>query len=289
MGRREISWINAVPAIVARLGDLQPGEAVPSGIRFVRSASAPLAPATLARFEAATGVAVLESYGMTEAASQITANPLDGRRKPGTVGVPVGVELRVVRRLERVSGNHDGDAGRASKTCCAPGVVGEVEVRGPSVINSYASAEHDARVDAEGWLRTGDLGFLDAEGYLTLVGRDDDVINRSGEKILPRELEQAVLADPRVAAVAVVPEPDEVFGQVPVVYLTVDPSARPDRAAAAQVLEELRRRLLTKVVRSRRPAALHLVDALPVGATGKVRRSEVRDRPPVPTLTLHVA
>ena len=131
MGRREISWINAVPAIVARLGDLQPGEAVPSGIRFVRSASAPLAPATLARFEAATGVAVLESYGMTEAASQITANPLDGRRKPGTVGVPVGVELRVVRRLEPVSGNHDGDVGRASKTCCAPGVVGEVEVRGP--------------------------------------------------------------------------------------------------------------------------------------------------------------
>jgi acyl-CoA synthetase (AMP-forming)/AMP-acid ligase II len=288
---------------VARLGELDPGEAVPSGIRFVRCASAPLAPATLSRFEAATGVAVLESYGMTEAASQITANPLDGRRKPGTVGLPVGVDVRVVRRLEPVPGwtggngdvneNEDGDdAGgghRAQKACCATGVVGEVEVRGPSVVTSYASAEHDGRIDPDGWLRTGDLGFLDAEGYLSLVGRDDDVINRSGEKIFPRELEQAVLADARVAAVAVVPEPDEVFGQVPVVYVTVDPAARPDRAAAAQVLEELRRRLLSKVARSKRPAALHLVDALPVGATGKVRRGEVRERPPAPTLTLELA
>ncbi|HEX3947185.1 MAG TPA: AMP-binding protein, partial [Acidimicrobiales bacterium] len=96
MGVHRITWINAVPAIIARLAPLAEGEEVPPEVRFVRSASAPLPTATLRRFEEATGLPVIETYGMTEAASQITANPLAGPRKPGSVGLPVGVALRVV-------------------------------------------------------------------------------------------------------------------------------------------------------------------------------------------------
>ncbi len=97
MGQRRVTWINAVPAIISRLAELRPGENVPAGIRFVRSASAPLPVATADRFEAATGLPIIETYGMTEAASQITAHPLSVPRRAGSVGLPVGVELRVVR------------------------------------------------------------------------------------------------------------------------------------------------------------------------------------------------
>ena len=95
MGERRITWINAVPAIISRLADPRADETIPSRIRFIRSASAPLPVPTSARFEANTGIPILETYGMTEAASQITANPLSGPRKPGSVGLPVGVELRI--------------------------------------------------------------------------------------------------------------------------------------------------------------------------------------------------
>ena len=104
MGERRITWINAVPAIISRLADPGVEEIIPHRIRFIRSASAPLPVPTSARFEANTGIPILETYGMTEAASQITANPLSGRRKPGSVGFPVGVELRIAgaRRRSRV-------------------------------------------------------------------------------------------------------------------------------------------------------------------------------------------
>ena len=99
MGERRVTWINAVPAIISRLAELRPDETVPAGVRFIRSASAPLPVATADRFEERTGIPVVETYGMTEAASQITAHPLSVPRRAGSVGVPVGVELRVVERL----------------------------------------------------------------------------------------------------------------------------------------------------------------------------------------------
>jgi oxalate---CoA ligase len=259
--RRGVTWINAVPAVISRLTPLEPGEGVPSGVRFVRSASAPLPPATLARFEENTGLPVVESYGMTEAGSQITANPLSGPRKPGSVGLPVGLELRVVATAESA-----GD-----------GLAGRVEIRGAGVVSGCVSPGLEHRVDPHGWFDTGDLGYLDGDGYLFLVGRVDDVINRGGEKIHPREVEEVLLsADPRVRAAAVVGHDHHELGHVPVAYLVLDGVARTeDDGLAAGIVERVQTHCVQFLARPKRPVAFHVVNRLPAGATGKIRRTMI--------------
>jgi acyl-CoA synthetase (AMP-forming)/AMP-acid ligase II len=266
VGERNVTWINAVPAIISRLAELQPGETVPPGIRFVRSASAPLSVATADRFEAATGLPIIESYGMTEAASQIAAHPLSVPRRAGSVGVPVGLELRVIR-----PGEDDPDGSEVAEDGWAE--VGEVEIRGASVIDAYEGGVHTERFRAGGWLRTGDLGRLDEEGYLYLVARTDDVINRGGEKVFPREIEEVISADPAVVVVAVVGQDDGELGQVPVAYVVLDGvEGEDDAQEAAHVAARLHDELTHKLVRSRRPVAVHVVASMPAGATVKVRR-----------------
>ena len=263
MGQRRVTWINAVPAIISRLAELRAEETVPAGVRFVRSASAPLPVAAADRFEQTTGIPVIETYGMTEAASQITAHPLSVPRRAGSVGVPVGVQLRVVRD----------DESESSPTACDPAEVGQVEIRGPSVIDRYAGGTHADRFRPGGWLRTGDLGWRDTDGFLYLVARTDDVINRGGEKVFPREIEEVVSADPAVVAVAVAGRRDPELGQVPVAFVVLAGVASSgDRQAAGQVVERINRALTGALVRTRRPVAVHVVAALPRGATGKVRR-----------------
>jgi acyl-CoA synthetase (AMP-forming)/AMP-acid ligase II len=269
MGHRRITWINAVPVIVSRLATLGSEEMVPPGIRFIRSASSPLPTPTLAQFEESTGIRVLETYGMTEAASQITANPLRGLRKPGSVGVPVGVELRIVSDVDPPVGRGHG----------SDPVVGHVEIRGPSVITAYGGAAHADRFDDDGWLRTGDLGRLDDEGFLFLSGRSDDVINRGGEKIFPREIEDSIVGDPDVIAVSVVGRDDPEYGQVPVAFLVLRGVHDDSHGALASVIvDRIRLNLESEFVPSRRPHALHVVSELPIGATGKVQRRLLRDQ-----------
>jgi oxalate---CoA ligase len=256
LASQRITWLNAVPAIIARCATLQPGESVPSSLSFVRSASAPLSIATLERFEAATGVPVIETYGMTEAASQITSNPRVGRRKPGSVGRPSAVELRIAMADPDTSG------------------AGRVQIRGEGVIRSYAQAGYEERFTEGGWLETGDLGYLDEDGDLYLVGRSDDVINRGGEKVLPREIEEVIQRDPRVVAVVVLPESDPVFGAVPVAHLVVDVrSGDGVPAVLADLLRDISERCDAVLPKAKRPASYRVVEALPSGPTGKVRRS----------------
>ena len=270
MAQRRITWINAVPAIISRLATPDFDEVIPSRIRFIRSASAPLPIATSTRFEANTGIPVVETYGMTEAASQITANPVTGVRKPGSVGRPVGVEVRVV----------PDDSATAEPAPGRGGNVGHVEIRGPSVIAAYAGDHHADRFDPQGWLRTGDLGHFDEDGYLYLDSRTDDVINRGGEKVFPREIEELILLDADVGAVAVVGSPDHELGQVPVAYIVlrgIEDDADIDLDMAAQVTARLRDHLAAALVRSKRPVSLRVVRALPAGATGKVQRRALRE------------
>jgi acyl-CoA synthetase (AMP-forming)/AMP-acid ligase II len=267
MDRHKVTWINAVPAIISRLSEPGPDETIPPGIRFIRSASAPLAISTLSRFEARTGIGVLETYGMTEAASQITANPVTGRRKPGSVGVAVGVELRIIPDASMT-------AGRAPS---GVGAVGHIQIRGPSVIRAYVGGAHGDRFDGDGWLRTGDIGHLDGDGFLYLDGRSDDVINRGGEKVFPREVEDAILAHPGVAAACVVAQDDPVFGQVPVAFLVLhDIDDGEDMARARVMLVGVRQLLQSNLVRAKRPRTLRVVTALPVGSTGKVQHRVLR-------------
>ncbi len=253
ISENHVTWINAVPAIIARLADVGEDERVPTGVRFIRSASAPLSAALLTRFEAATGIRVVESYGMTEAASQICVNALSGERRAGSVGRGVGVEVRVV----------DGEV-------LGPGVVGQVQIRGASVIDHYESPAYAERFSAGGWLATGDLGYLDADGFLYLVGRTDDVINRGGEKIFPREIEEVALEVPGVAGAVVVGTRDEVFGEVPVLY--VELVADVDESMAS-----LRETLVEGLARVRRPVEIRVVEALPRHATGKIQKRGLGD------------
>jgi oxalate---CoA ligase len=272
---QEITWINAVPAIIAILA-LEPPATRPSGrVRFVRSASAPLPPSALRRFEEAFGIPVVETYGMTEAASMITANPLDGPRKPGSAGRPAGAEVRIVQRVG------------ARQVPCPAGTVGRVQIRGRGVITEYAAGGAPGAVGPDGWLDTGDLGHLDSDGYLFLAGRSDDVINRGGEKIYPREIEDFLLAQPGVRAAAVVGARDDVLGERPVAYVVPAGSAHPDRLAAARLEEALRAACEAALPRPKRPTAFHLVAELPLGPTGKVARKRLpeltaRHQVPVP-------
>lgn len=262
VAERGVTWINAVPAIVAILASSDPPMPQPGRVRFVRSASAPLPAATLHRFERHVGIPILESYGMTEAASMITANPLHGTRKPGSVGLPVGAEVRVV----------DGDGDRRLPT----GEVGRVQIRGRSVITSYASGGGPGAFSADGWLDTKDLGYLDEDGYLFLVGRADDVINRGGEKLYPREAEEVLASHPAVAAAAVVGHADPVLGTRPVAYVVPwDGDGGVDNGLG----DALRAHCAGRLSPSKVPAEIHLVSALPTGPGGKVARHRLRRRP----------
>jgi oxalate---CoA ligase len=263
IGERRITWINAVPALISILS-LDPPTAVPAGLRFVRSASAPLPAAALRAFEAAVGVPVVETYGMTEAASMITANPVDGPRKPGSAGRPAGSQVRV----EAAGGGG-----------AAVGEIGQVKIRGAGVIRAYACGGQPEVIDADGWLDTSDLGYLDADGYLFLVGRSDDVINRGGDKVYPREIEEILLAQPGVRSAAVIGLPDALLGERPVAYVVPAQSgADPLRTGAlANLTAALRAACESRLPRSKQPSDFRFVEQLPLGPTGKISRHLLKD------------
>jgi acyl-CoA synthetase (AMP-forming)/AMP-acid ligase II len=262
------TWLNTVPAVIAALvGQPAPAASVAARIRFARSASAPLPAATAREFTARTGIGVLETYGMTEAAGQITANPLDpALRREGSVGLPVEVGLVV----------HD-----AAGDPVPAGVRGVVALRGRQVTAAYVDltavgpeAGRTAR-DGTGWLPTGDVGWRDEDGFVYLAGRADDVINRGGEKVFPQEVENVLLTHPAVRSAAVVAAPHERLGQVPVAFVTTDP-----HWAEPGLVEGLHRLCTERLARYKRPTVIEIAAALPTGPTGKVLRRRLRDQLP---------
>jgi len=274
IARNEVTWLNLVPAIIATLANAPDGPTVaPARIRFARSASSPLAPKTLERFEQRFGISVLETYGMTEAASQITANPMSrDQRRAGSVGLPVGVDLRIVG-TDRVPLR--AALGRALRRHVrAP--RHELHSEGLADLSHHLSdlAEPDQPEDVAGeqWQRTGDVGHVDADGFLYLAGRSDDVINRGGEKVYPREIEQVLLADDRVVSAVVIGRAHPTVGEEPVAFVL----ATVDQAERADLVAQLRRRCEAELSRYKRPVLITVADTLPIGPTGKIRRSAVR-------------
>lgn len=253
LAERRITWLNAVPAILAILargGKIQ----APDTLRFIRSASAPLPDAIR---EAFADIELVVSYGMTEGASQITATPLGEPKRPGSVGIPIGNEVTV-----------RDEAGETLPV----GEVGFLWIRGEGIIRQYIFGRASERFDADGWLSTGDVGKLDKDGYVYLMGRSDDVINRGGEKLYPSEIEDVILKDPRVREVVVTARSDEILGQVPVAYVIpvttdIDP---------AEFHTSLVERCERSLSRFKRPATVTIVEDLPRAATGKVQRVRVR-------------
>ncbi|MDW4910493.1 FadD7 family fatty acid--CoA ligase [Streptomyces sp. ADMS] len=256
------TWFTAVPAIHEILLDRSeheyPGPQAPP-LKFVRSCSAPLNTATQRALERTFGAPLLSAYGMTESSHQAASEPLPerGALKQGSVGRPTGVEVRVVDR-----------SGRA----CPVGVAGEVWVHGPTVARGYlADGDGTAYAFVDGWLRTGDLGVLDEEGYLSLTGRIKNLINRGGEKISPEHVEDILAGCPGVAEAAVFAVPDGVYGQRVGAAVVVREG---ESVGAAEILRYCRDRLAAFEV----PERLEVVAALPHTGKGGLDRKAVQAR-----------
>jgi acyl-CoA synthetase (AMP-forming)/AMP-acid ligase II/CBS domain-containing protein len=251
------TWYTAVPSIhqlvMARAQASSPDDGT-SLLRFVRSASAPMPQATLAQIEQTLNVPMLEAFGMTEASHQVSSNPLPpAPRLAGSVGRGFGVRVGVMD-----------DAGRMLTV----GATGEVVIQGPNVIDGYDNnPDANASSFATGWFRTGDLGVIDATGYLSLVGRLKEMINRGGEKIAPVEVDDVLTSHPLVAEAVVFGAPHPTWGEEveAVVVLKGDVSERDLQRYCAEHLSDF------KV-----PKKFYIREAIPRSATGKVQRNRIR-------------
>ena len=257
-----VTWYSAVPTLhqllLARAGDPSDPSRRPAGtekLRFIRSCSASLPPAVMHALEAAFGAPVLEAYGMTEAAHQMASNPLPpSERRPGSVGHGTDVKISIMDK----AGNH-----------LPVGEAGEVVIKGPNVITGYENnPEANASSFVDGWFRTGDQGVLDDKGYLTLVARIKELINRGGEKISPREIDEVLLAHPAIAEAVCFGVPHGTWGEeVEAAVVLRDGAAVTD----ADLLAFCKERLADY----KRPKKVHITTAIPRTATGKIQRGAV--------------
>jgi acyl-CoA synthetase (AMP-forming)/AMP-acid ligase II len=250
------TWYSAVPtmhqAILAQ-ARLDPDQVAGIRLRLVRSASAPLPPRVFADLERTFGTSVIEFYGMTETASApIACNPLPPRRsKPGSVGMPVGLDVVIL--------NDRGDVLPAGQT-------GHVTVRGGSVMPGYdGDAAATAAAFTGAWFKTGDQGFLDDEGYLYLSGRTREMINRGGENIAPREVDEALLEHPAVAEAVTFAVPHATLGEDVAAAVVLRPNA--DATA-----KDIRQFAAGRLADFKVPRQVLIVAQLPKGSTGKVQR-----------------
>jgi len=250
------TYFTAVPTVFARLMDAWDGTADPSSLRFVRTGAAPMSVALQQQVEERLGVPVIVSYGLTEATCTCTMNPVGPERRLGSVGPAL-----VSQRLEVL----DVD-GRPVK----PAEVGEVAVQGPNVMAGYLNApDATAEVLGNGWLHTGDLGYLDPDGFLFLTDRKKELIIRGGENISPREVEDVLVAHPAVADVAVIGVPSRELGEEVAAFLVA-------RAGREVDVDELLAFCRERLARFKIPRHIHVVPALPTTSVGKVDKAHLR-------------
>ena len=249
------TWYSAVPtmhqAILSRAARNQ-DIIDKSTLRLIRSSSAALPPQVLAQLEEVFGVPVVESYGMTEAAHQMASNPLPpAPRKPGSVGPGAGPEVAVMD-----------EAG----TLLPQGETGEIVIRGDNVTVGYArNPEANKTAFTDGWFRTGDQGRLDEQGYLYITGRLKEIINRGGEKISPREVDEVLLDHPDVAQVVVFGMPHPKLGEEIAAAVVLAPGS-----SASE--KELRAFVSERLADFKTPRKIVILDEIPKGPTGKIQR-----------------
>jgi len=249
------TWYTAVPtmhqAILARAPNNAETVAA-HRLRFIRSSSSSLPTRVIEEMEALFRVPVIEAYGMTEAAHQMASNPLPpARRKPGTVGPAAGPEIRVVDARGRP---------------VPAGETGEIVIRGGNVMSAYEN-NPDANASAfyDDWFRTGDQGVMDAEGYVSITGRLKEIINRGGEKISPREVDEILMEHPAVRQCVTFAVPHDMLGEdVAAAVVLRDGQSCTDK--------ELRQFVGARVADFKVPRKILIVPEIPLGATGKLQR-----------------
>jgi acyl-CoA synthetase (AMP-forming)/AMP-acid ligase II len=249
------TWYTAVPtmhqAILGRAGHNKEIIAA-NPLRFLRSSSSSIPPQVIAELEAIFNAPLIESYGMTEASHQMASNPLPpAARKPGTVGRAAGPEIAIMD-----------EAGKLLPA----GATGEIVIRGPNVTAGY---ENNPKANAEaftsGWFRTGDQGTMDAEGYVSITGRLKEIINRGGEKISPREVDEVLMDHPAVAQVVTFAIPHDKLGEdVGAVVVLREGKSATER--------ELRDFVGRRLADFKVPRKILFMDEIPKGATGKLQR-----------------
>jgi acyl-CoA synthetase (AMP-forming)/AMP-acid ligase II len=249
------TWYTAVPtmhqAILSRAGK-NADVIARHRLRFLRSSSSSIPPQVIRELEETFGAPLIESYGMTEAAHQMASNPLPPAvRKPGSVGLAAGPEIAIM----------DEQGGLLPR-----GAVGEIVIRGPNVTSGY---ENNPKANAEafvgGWFRTGDQGVIDADGYLSLTGRLKEIINRGGEKISPREVDEILMDHPAVAQVVCFGMPHAKLGEEVAAVVVV-------RDGAAVTERELQAFVGGRAADFKVPRRILFMDEIPKGATGKLQR-----------------
>ena len=249
------TWYSAVPTIhqllLTRAGENRPEGA--ENLRFIRSCSAALPPEMMEKIEHTFGAPVLEAYGMTEATHQMCSNPQPpAARKAGSVGPGTGVQVNIMD-----------DAGNL----LPQGQRGEVVIQGPNVVKEYENnPEANAKSFTKGWFRTGDQGYLDQDSYLVLTGRIKELINRGGEKIAPREIDEVLLAHPSVAEAVAFGVPHKTWGEEVEAAVVL---RAPEKEAA--ILAYCREKLSD----FKCPKKVHIVEKIPRTATGKIQRGAV--------------
>jgi oxalate---CoA ligase len=254
--RFQPTWYTSAPslhaAVFARSDQLRQINAA-RGLRFIRSCSAPLPPQLIAGLEDLFGAPLVEAYGMTEAAHQMACNPLPPRsRKPGSVGIATGTEIAIM----------DG-----SGKLLSPNEEGEIVVRGASVMDGYVGAAGaDKTAFTNGWFRTGDQGRMDEEGYVFITGRIKEIINRGGEKISPREIDEVLLAHPGVAEAVAFALPDVRLGEDVGAAVVCKPNAHGVDARSLLSFAE------TRLAPFKLPRRIIFVPEIPRGPTGKPQR-----------------
>ncbi len=255
MAEGDPTWYTAVPSmhqiILSRAVDHADVIAA-NRLRFIRSSSSSLAPNVMAELEATFGAPVIESYGMTEAAHQMASNPLPPkRRKAGMVGLPAGPEVAIMDEVGSL---------------LPAGEVGEVVIRGSNVTSGYENnPEANAEAFRDGWFRTGDHGMFDADGYLTITGRLKEIINRGGEKISPREVDEVLLTHPAVAQAVTFAIPADVLGEDVAAAIVL-------REGAAATEEQIQAFAAARLAQFKVPKRIAILDDIPKGPTGKLQR-----------------
>ncbi|MCJ1471112.1 hypothetical protein MMC07_009760 [Pseudocyphellaria aurata] len=246
------NWYTAVPSIHQILLR-NPSPATLPNIRFIRSCSSPLSPKVFHELEKTFNAPVLEAYAMTEAAHQMTSNPLPpAKRYPGSVGIGQGVEVKIL------------DQAGAE---VARGSEGEICVRGANVTKGYLNNTEANRTSFtnDRFFRTGDQGKQDKEGYITITGRIKELINKGGEKISPVEIDNVVTQHPSVGEAVSFAVPDEIYGQAIGLAIVLKDGAKLTE-------HDLRNWMSTKVAKFKLPKKIYIVDVMPKTATGKIQR-----------------
>ncbi len=249
------TWYTAVPTMHQTILARAPqNKAIidANPLRFIRSSSSSIPPQVIAEIEAMFNAPLIESYGMTEAAHQMSSNPLPpAKRKPGTVGKAAGPEVAIM--------DEEG-------ALLSAGAVGEIVIRGPNVTAGYDNnPKANAEAYTNGWFRTGDQGTLDGEGYLSITGRLKEIINRGGEKVSPREVDEAIMDHPAVAQVVTFAVPHDKLGEDVAACVVL-------KEGASLTERELRDFLAVRLTDFKVPRKVLFMDEIPKGATGKLQR-----------------